>query len=158
MAVTLSPTQLATLKASFTGTGPLVSQVQPLLHANPAAIAALYASTSSAGAGNVTKASADKNDVLLTIETAVVNLGGASTALQQKWMPIAPLLLSLLSAAQGAMKKVDVASLPSLVADGLLTQAQADAPWTRLGSYSEVLLGQGVFPTSDDIQAATELV
>lgn len=156
MPVTLTPAQLATLKADMLN-GPLKAQIAPLIHANPVAIASLYANPAGPAAANITMQYAQKSDVLLTVETAIVALASATSAIQTKWAPLTTPLLLLLTAAPGPFKKTDIASLPALVGDSLLTQAQADAPWTRIGAYGEVLLGEGVFPTSDDIQAASEL-
>lgn len=152
MAVTLNPSQLATVKASF-AEGPFATQVEPLLHGDPAGIAAIY---NAPGWGTILIPSLSRDDFLLGILPAGAELLGKDAATQGKWnfyLDIAKAAdnIRLTSPSiQGVLEQV--------VADGLMDQAAVDAFTKQACSYAESLLATiSIVLTSDDIQAATEL-
>lgn len=151
MAVTLNPSQLADLKASFTG-GPFAAQVGPMLHGDPAGIAAIY---NAPAWGSILIPSLSRDDFLLGILPAGAALMQKDAATQGKWnfyLDIAKAASSIKLSSpsiQGVLAQV--------VADGLMTQAAVDGFTKQPCSYAESLFGVGASVGSDDIQKATEL-
>ena len=151
MAVTLNQQQLAQLKASFTS-GPLATQVGPMLHGNPVGAANLY---NAPGWGTVLIPSLSRDEFLLGILPAGAALMGKDAATQAKWT----FYLDIAKAASNIkLSSPSIqAVLAQVVSDALMDQAAVDAFTKQPCSYAESLLGIGVIVHSDDTQAATEL-
>lgn len=141
-------------------TGPYAATLAPLIGAagtvgnypdsQDAAVAAWYNDLAAAGAASVPISSFTKEQFMTGVLPAVVNLGSATTALQNKWD-------RLLGVAQNmGMIYYNVASplLSQLVTDGLMTSAQVDAFTKRQGSYCEVLFGAGTICDHTDVARA----
>ena len=142
----LTSAQIAALKADFTG-GVLAAMLAPMLldivghDTEDDNIAAAYNTVSTTP---VTLSSADKGSIAAVASLAVGNIMLASPTLQAKWLAIAPTLATLLEAADQYVPQANVGVFAALVADGLLTSDQAASPWTRMGTYIELLPAFGV--------------
>lgn len=156
----MTPAQLATLKTNILTTGPLVTACQPYLSTSHVAIADLFNSLTSAGAGPITLQSVSRGTLVMGMLTpfgrvhAGVDINGAAlpTAVQAKWLAFA----SLFSAADAIVTLSSglLTELQSAVTDLVATQAEVDAFTKRTGSYGEVLLGEGISLVHEDVTAA----
>jgi hypothetical protein len=127
----------------------------PLLKAgNDSGLAALL-NAPIAGASLPTETAA-KDDVLVIVQGVVVTLLAAPPDVQAKWGQILPLLLMLLTASGPSIRKTAIApSVTMAIADGLMKQEDADAPFTKADvSRAEQLFGVGAVVSLADVSSA----
>jgi hypothetical protein len=97
-----------------------------------------------------------KDDFLVVVQEMVPRLLTAEAAIQQKWGTILPLLLMLLTASGPTVRRDKVAaSVGMAIADGLMKQEEADAPFTKSDpSRAEILWGAGTVVAVADVSFA----
>lgn len=145
------PIDPAALRAEIT-TDPAGLGYAPLVAAGAdAGIAALLGATTGPGAAPIALPSVSRDAFLLGLRPAYMSLPTLPAAVQQKWDRI---LAAINSGAAVAIDAGTQGLLASAVADGVLTQAQADAVWHRTGSRAEVLFGPDTVMTQADVSFA----
>lgn len=115
------------------------------------AIAELLNATTGPGAGTVALDVASRGDFLAAIRPAYLTLPSLSPEMQAKWDRI---LEALNTSSSITVDATTLGLLSVAVAEGVLTQAQADSAWHRAGSRAEVLFGPGVAVDASDVSHA----
>lgn len=98
----------------------------------------------------ITVSSLDRDGFLLATMPATLALASASATLQGKWDRLLGVACAASSVSIGAWSVLG----PMAVTDGLLTQAQADAVFTRKGTRAESLWGAGASVSNSDVSFA----
>jgi hypothetical protein len=115
-------------------------------------IAAIFASTTNAGAGTVTMPSVDSVDFVTAFLPHLLPMEALSSAARVATYD--RLWSAILSMPTIDFSNSNVQNLLTLaVSDSLLTQPQATALNQRQGSYAEMLCGAGAAPSGSDISA-----
>lgn len=115
---------------------------------NDAAIMAAINSPTGPGAASIPLTSIPRDSFMTSLLPAYLTLASKDAATQAKWDRILGVLNN----------STIIAPNPGLfaiaIADGLLSQAQADACWHRVGSRAESLWGAGLAVSLSDISFA----
>jgi hypothetical protein len=97
-------------------------------------------------------AMAAKADVLILAQE--VTFGAAlcpTPATQQKWFALLPILCTLLTASADTVAQASVGtSIGAALADGLITSAEANAPWVKQNATRyQVIMGEGTLSVTE---------
>jgi hypothetical protein len=118
---------------------------------NDAAILDILNSLTGPGAEIIELPFVSRDDFLKAMRPAYFVLPKATSEVRDKWDRI----LNAINSGPGVTIDDQTKQLlGSAVQDGVLTQAQADAAWHRIGSRAEVLFGVGAVPTTSDLSYA----
>lgn len=116
---------------------------------------ALLNDRSGPGTATIALDSVPRNGFVEALRPGLLALAGLSAATQMKWDRI----LNAIYTTTGSVT-IDPTTrglLSAAIADGVLTQAQADAAWHRAGSRAEALWGAGTVVTLTHLADAFSL-
>lgn len=140
----------AALKTELNTDPKALGYATPLAAGAVTTAANLLNATSGAGTATVAVGTPERNTFLLGLLPGMVTLNGLSATLQSKWDRILRMVVTLDAIPMNLMQAI----LNNMVSDGVLTQAQADATWHRVGSRAEVLFGAGTVIDWTDVSKA----